>query len=103
MLKIKVDDEVVVTTGRDKGKRGKITRILGGKVVVAGVNVAKRHQKPVPQRNVAGGIVEKELPIDASNVAIWNPKTQKADKVGVRVDDGGKKVRVFKSTQEVIA
>ena len=103
MLKIKVDDGVVVTTGRDKGKRGKITRILGGKVVVAGVNVAKRHQKPVPQRNVAGGIVEKELPIDASNVAIWNPKTQKADKVGVRVDDGGKKVRVFKSTQEVIA
>lgn len=103
MLKIKVDDEVVVTTGRDKGKRGKVARILGGKVVVAGVNVAKRHQKPVPQRNVTGGIVEKELPIDVSNVAIWNPKTQKADKVGVRLDEGGKKVRVFKSTQEVIA
>jgi large subunit ribosomal protein L24 len=103
MLKIKVDDEVVITTGRDKGKRGKITRILGGKVVVAGVNVAKRHQKPVPQRNVTGGIVEKELPIDASNVAIWNPKTQKADKVGVRLDDGGKKIRVFKSTQEAIS
>lgn len=103
MLKIKVDDEVVITTGRDKGKRGKVARILGGKVVVTGVNVAKRHQKPVPQRNVAGGIVEKELPIDASNVAIWNPKTQKADKVGVRLDDGGKKIRVFKSTQEVIS
>lgn len=103
MLKIKVDDEVIVTTGRDKGKRGKITRILGTKVVVAGVNVAKRHQKPVPQRNVAGGIVEKELPIDISNVAIWNPKTLKADKVGVRLDEGGKKVRVFKSTQEAIS
>jgi large subunit ribosomal protein L24 len=103
MLKIKVNDEVVVTTGRDKGKRGKITRILGEKVVVAGVNVAKRHQKPVPQRNVAGGIVEKELPIDASNVAIWNPSTQKADKVAVRVEEDGKRVRIFKSTKEVIA
>ena len=103
MLKMKVNDEVVVTTGRDKGKRGKITRILGEKVVVAGVNVAKRHQKPVPQRNVTGGIVEKELPIDASNVAIWNPSTQKADKVAVRVEEDGKRVRIFKSTKEVIA
>jgi len=103
MLKIKVNDEVVVTTGRDKGKRGKIARILGSKVVVSGVNIVKRHQKPVPQRNVAGGIVEKELPIDVSNVAIWNPGTQKADKIGIRLEDGGKRVRFFKSTQEVIA
>ena len=102
MLKIKVNDEVVVTTGRDKGKRGKVTRILGGKLIVAGVNVVKRHQKPVPQRNVTGGIVEKECPIDISNVAIWNPKTQAADKIGIQTNEDGKKVRVFKSTKEVI-
>jgi large subunit ribosomal protein L24 len=102
MNKIKVNDEVVVTTGRDKGKRGKVTKIMGDKVVVAGVNVVKRHQKPVPQRNISGGIVEKETPINISNVAIWNAKSQVADKIGIQVGDDGKKVRVFKSNKEAI-
>jgi len=66
------------------------------------VNVVKRHQKPIPQRNVAGGIMDKELPIDCSNVAIWNPKTQSADKVGFSIGEDGKKVRIFKSSKEVI-
>ncbi|MFP5463046.1 MAG: 50S ribosomal protein L24 [Gammaproteobacteria bacterium] len=102
MLKIKSGDEVVVTTGKDKGKRGTVTRVYpDGKVVVSGVNVAKKHQKPNPQRGVGGGIVEMELPIQVSNVAIYNPKTQKADRVGFRVD-GDKKVRVFKSTGDVV-
>lgn len=102
MLKIKSGDEVVVTTGKDKGKRGTVTRVYpDGKVIVSGVNVAKKHQKPNPQRGVGGGIVEMELPIQVSNVAIYNPNTQKADRVGFRVD-GDKKVRVFKSTGDVV-
>lgn len=102
MLKIKSGDEVVVITGKDKGKRGTITRVyVDGRVLVSGINVAKKHQRPNPQRGVPGGVVEKELPIQASNVAIYNPKTQKADRVGFRVE-GEKKVRVFKSTGEVV-
>ncbi len=102
MLKIKSCDEVVVITGKDKGKRGTVTRVFdNGTVVVSGVNVAKKHQKPNPARGLAGGIVELELPIQSSNVAIYNPKTQKADRVGFKVD-GDKKVRVFKSTGEVV-
>lgn len=99
MLKIKQNDEVVVITGKDKGKRGKVLRTLGDKVVVAGVNVVKKHQKPVPQRGTQGGIVEKEAPLHVSNVAIWNPTTQKADRIGFRVGEDGVKVRFFKSTQ----
>lgn len=102
MLKIKHNDEIVVTTGKDKGKRGKVLRVLGSKVVVSGVNVVKRHQRPVPQRGVQGGIVEKEAPVHVSNVAIWNPSTQKADRVGFRVDENGKKTRIFKSTKDEI-
>lgn len=102
MLKIKSGDEVVVITGKDKGKRGTVARVFdNGTVVVSGVNVAKKHQKPNPARGIGGGIVEQELPIQASNVAIYNPKTQKADRVGFKVD-GDKKVRVFKSTGEVV-
>jgi len=102
MLKIKRNDDVIVIAGRDKGKRGKVIKVLEGKLLVSGVNVVKKHQKPNPQRGTQGGIVDKEAPIDASNVAIFNPQTQKADRVGFRVLEDGKKVRCFKSTNEVI-
>jgi len=101
--KIKRDDEVVVIAGRDKGKRGKVQRVLDdGRVIVAGVQIVKKHQKPNPQMEIPGGIIEKEAPIEISNVAIWNPSSSKADRVGVRTLEDGKKVRVFKSTGETI-
>ena len=97
MRKIKTDDEVIVIAGKDKGKRGKVARVLDDqRVVVSGVNVIKKHTKPNPQANIAGGIVEKEAPIQVSNVAIFNSETNKADRVGFKVEDG-KKIRVFKS------
>lgn len=102
MLKIKHNDEVIVVAGKDKGKRGKVIRVLGEKIVVSGVNVVKRHQKPVPQRGNQGGIIEKEAPLHVSNVAIWNPSTQKADRVGFRVGEDGSKERFFKSTKESV-
>lgn len=102
MAKIKRDDQVIVLTGKDKGKRGTVRKVMDdGRVVVAGVNMIKKHTKPNPQMGVAGGIVEKEAPIQISNVAIFNPSSSKADRVGYRVEEG-KKVRVFKSTGEVI-
>ncbi len=102
MAKIKRDDEVVVLTGKDKGKRGTVRQVLdNGKVLVAGVNMIKKHTKPNPQAGVAGGIVEKEAPIQISNVAIFNGSSNKADRVGYRIDDG-KKVRIYKSSGEVI-
>ncbi|BBF87963.1 50S ribosomal protein L24 [Aquitalea magnusonii] len=102
MRKIRKGDEVVVITGKDKGKRGTVLRVLDEKLVVEGVNVAKKHQKPNPVRGVAGGIVEKVMPVDASNVAIFNPASQKADRVGFKTLEDGRKVRVFKSSGEVI-
>lgn len=102
MLKIKRNDEVIVIAGRDKGKRGKVIKVLEGKLLVSGVNVVKKHQKPNPQRGTQGGIVDKEAPIDTSNVAIFNPQTQKADRVGFKTLEDGNKVRCFKSTNEVI-
>jgi large subunit ribosomal protein L24 len=102
MLKIKRDDEVIVLAGKDKGKQGKVLKVLDDKVVVGGVNMVKRHTKPNPQAGVAGGIVEKEAPIHVSNVAIYNSNTGKADRVGFRVSEDGTKVRYFKSTNEVI-
>jgi large subunit ribosomal protein L24 len=104
MQKLKRDDEVIVIAGRDKGKRGKVTRVVGdGRVVVSGINMVKRHTKGDPNANKPGGIIEKEASIDASNVAIFNPKSSKADKVGVRVEADGKKVRIFRSDKSVIA
>jgi large subunit ribosomal protein L24 len=101
--KIKRDDEVVVIAGRDKGKRGKVRRVLDdGRLLITGVQMVKKHQKPNPQMEVPGGIIEKEAPIAVSNVAIWNPASAKADRVGFRVLDNGSKVRVFKSTGETI-
>ena len=102
MRKIKREDEVIVLTGKDKGKRGKVVKVVDdNRVVVSGVNVIKKHQRPNPQANVAGGIIEKEAPIQVSNVAIFNPSTSKADRVGFKVEDG-KKFRVFKSNGEQI-
>ncbi|MFT4046257.1 MAG: 50S ribosomal protein L24 [Solimonas sp.] len=107
MSKIKKGDEVVVITGKDKGRRGKVAQVLvaDGKVVVEGVNVAKKHQRGNPNAGIAGGIVEKEMPIDVSNVAIWNAKAGRADRVGFKFEGIGekrRKVRVFKSNSELV-
>lgn len=103
MRKIKRDDEVVVITGRDKGKRGKVIKVLDDqRVLVSGIQMVKKHQKPNPQAGQPGGIIEKEAPIQVSNVAIYNPETQKADRVGFKVLEDGKKVRIFKSNGEVV-
>lgn len=102
MLKIHKNDEVVVIAGKDKGKRGKVQQVLNdGKLLVAGINMVKKHQKPNPYLQQPGGIIEKEAGIQTSNVAIWNPKTSKADRVGFKVE-GESKVRIFKSTGENI-
>ncbi|VUD51141.1 50S ribosomal protein L24 [Thalassocella blandensis] len=102
MRKIKRNDEVIVITGRDKGKRGKVNKVLADdRLIVSGIQMVKKHQKPNPQLGITGGIVEKEAPIQVSNVAIYNPKTQKADRVGFKVE-GDNKVRVFKSNGEKI-
>lgn len=101
MQKIKKDDQVIVITGKDKGKTGAVTRILDdGRVFVSGVNMIKRHTKGNPQMNQPGGIIEREAPIQASNIAIYNSATNKADKVGIKMLDDGEKVRIFKSTGE---
>ena len=103
MRKIKKGDNVVVIAGRDKGKRGDVARVVDDThVVVNGVNQVKRHTKPNPMKNQPGGIVTKEMPIDVSNVAIWNPVTQKADRIGMRVLEDGRKVRFYKSNGELI-
>jgi large subunit ribosomal protein L24 len=102
MKKIRKGDQVVVTTGKDKGKRGTVLRVLDtGKVVVEGVNRVKRHTRPNPIKGQTGGIVDKEMPIQASNVALFNPATGKGDRIGFRVLDDGRKVRYFKSNGEV--
>lgn len=102
MRKIKCNDEVIVIAGKDKGKRGTVSRLVGtDKVVVGGVNIVKRHTKPNPNAGQAGGIVEKEAAIDISNIAIFNAESSKADRVGFKVEDG-KKTRIFKSTNKAI-
>lgn len=103
MRKIRKGDEIIVLTGKDKGKRGTVLRVLAdGNVVVEGVNLVKKHQKPNPVRGVAGGIVEIAKAIDVSNVGLLNPATQKADRVGFKVLEDGRKVRFFKSNGELI-
>jgi len=102
MQKIRRNDEIIVIAGKDKGKRGKVLRVLADdRVVVSGVNLIKRHTKPNPMAGIQGGIVEKEAPLHVSNVAIFNSETSKADRVGFKVEDG-KKIRVFKSTQKPV-
>ncbi|MGC4366889.1 50S ribosomal protein L24 [Hydrogenophaga sp. R2] len=103
MNKIRSGDEVIVIAGRDKGKRGKVLqRTDEDRVVVEGVNIVKKHAKPNPMKGVAGGIIEKTMPIHQSNIAIFNGATGKADRVGVKVLADGKKVRVYKSSGEEI-
>ena len=102
MRKIKCNDEVIVITGKDKGKRGTVSRLVGDdKVVVTGINIVKRHTKPNPNAGQSGGIIEKEAAINISNIAIFNPESSKADRVGFKIEDG-KKTRIFKSTNKAI-
>lgn len=103
MRKIKKNDDVIVIAGKDKGVRGSVLNVVDDKLVVSGVNKVKKHQKPNPVKGVSGGIVEMEMPIHASNVAIYNATSKKADRVGVKVLEDGRKVRVYKSNGEVIA
>jgi large subunit ribosomal protein L24 len=104
MNKIKKNDDVIVITGKDKGSRGNVLSVLDNdRVLVAGINKVKKHQKPNPVKGTSGGIVEIEKPIHISNIAIYNAATKKADRVGVKQLEDGRKVRVFKSNGEVIA
>jgi large subunit ribosomal protein L24 len=103
MQRIKKGDDVVVLAGRDKGKRGTVLRRVDAQhVVVEGVNRVKKHQRPNPMKGEQGGIVDKDMPIHVSNVALFNPATKKADRAGIKVLDGGKKVRVFKDNGEQV-
>jgi large subunit ribosomal protein L24 len=103
MRKIRKGDNVVVIAGRDKGKRGDVTRIVDDEhVIIAGINQSKKHQRPNPMKGEQGGIVNKDMPIHISNVALWNPVTRKADRVGFRSMEDGRKVRFFKSNGELI-
>jgi large subunit ribosomal protein L24 len=103
MNRIRKGDQVVITTGKYKGRRGTVVRVLPeDRVVVENINVVKRHTRPNPAKGIAGGIVEKELPIHASNVMLLNPATDKADRVGFRTLGDGRKVRYFKSNNEVV-
>ena len=103
MQRIRKGDEIVVLTGRDKGKRGTVLRRAGEEhVVVEGVNRVKKHQRPNPMKGVTGGVVDKDMPIHISNVALLNPATQKADRVGFKVLPDGRKVRVFRSNGEQV-
>ena len=102
MRKIRKGDDVIVITGKDKGKRGSISVVMpNGRVVIGGLNMVKKHTKPNPNMNIPGGIVEKEASLAPSNVMLFNPKTGKGDRVGFKVD-GDKKVRIFRSTGEVV-
>jgi large subunit ribosomal protein L24 len=103
MQKIRKGDDVIVTTGKDKGKRGTVLRRVDDThLLVEGVNRAKKHQKPNPMKGQTGGIVDMDMPIDISNVALFNPQTQKADRVGFKTLEDGRKVRIFKSNGEVV-
>lgn len=103
MKRIRKGDEVTVIAGKDKGRRGTVMRVLpSGKVIVENVNMVKKHKKPNPNRGVAGGIVDKEMPIDVSNVMLFNPETGKGGRIGFRTLEDGRKVRYFKSNGEVV-
>jgi len=103
MEKIRKGDDVIVTAGKDKGKRGTVLRIVDARhLVVEGVNRVKKHQRPNPMKNQTGGIVDKDMPIDIANVALFNPQTKKADRIGFKLMQDGRKVRVFKSNGEMV-
>jgi large subunit ribosomal protein L24 len=103
MNRIKRGDEVIVIAGKDKGRRGSVLQVFGEeKILVENVNVARKHQRPNPNAGVPGGIIEKELPLDISNVMLFNPATEKGDRVGIKRLEDGRKVRFFKSNGEVV-
>jgi large subunit ribosomal protein L24 len=103
MRKIRKGDEVIVITGRDKGRRGTVIKVLDGdRVLVENVNMVKRHTRPNPQRGVQGGIIEKEASLHVSNVMLWNPVAKQGDRVGIRTLADGRRVRVFRSNDEVV-
>ena len=103
MNKIRKGDEVVVIAGRDKGKRGTVLqRVNEGQLLVEGVNLVKKHQRPNPMRGITGGIVDKTMPIDQSNVMLFNPATGKGDRVGIKTLEDGTRVRVYKSNGEIV-
>jgi large subunit ribosomal protein L24 len=103
MQRLRKGDEVIVITGKDKGRRGTVLNMLDDdRVLVESINVVKKHQKPNPNAGIQGGIIEKEMPIDASNVMLFNPQTGKGDRVGFKTLEDGRKVRVFKSNKEVV-
>lgn len=102
MNKIKKGDEIVVTTGKDKGRRGTVLQIFYDTVLVEGINIAKKHQKGNPNQGVEGGIIEKEMPIAISNILVFNSKTKKGERVGIQVAKDGNKERVFRQSGEVV-
>ena len=103
MNRIKKGDDVIVIAGKDKGKQGSVLHVMpSGRLIVSDVNMVKRHTKPNPNKGVPGGIVEKEMSIDPSNIMLFNPQTQKGDRIAFRVLEDGRKVRYFKSTDEVV-
>ena len=103
MKKIRKGDTVIIITGRDKGRRGAVIEVLGDdRVRVEGLNMSKKHQRPNPQMGVQGGIIEREAPLHVSNVQVFNPATQKGDRVGIKSLEDGRKVRVFKSNKEMV-
>jgi large subunit ribosomal protein L24 len=102
MNKIKQNDEVIVIAGKDKGSVGTVTKVMGSKLIVEGFNIVKKHVRPNPQKGIQGGIEEKEMPLNVSNVAIYNSTTQKADRVGVRINEKREKERFFKSNGETV-
>jgi large subunit ribosomal protein L24 len=103
MLKIKKGDEVVIITGKDKGRRGNVLKVISDdRVVVENINMVKRHTKPNPNAGQPGGIIDKEMPINVSNMMLWNADAGKGDRVGFKVLEDGRKVRIFRSTGEVV-
>lgn len=102
MKRIKKGDQVVVTAGKDKGKQGEVVRVVGEKVVVSNINIIKRHTKPNPQANQPGGVIEREAPIHASNVMLFNHASGKGERVGTKVLEDGRRLRVFRSSGEAI-
>ena len=103
MRKIKKGDEVIVITGKDKGRRGSVLQVLeNDRLMVDGINIAKKHTRPNPMKGEQGGIIDKEMPLHVSNVMLFNPATKKGDRVGIKVLEDGKKVRYFKSNGEVV-
>jgi large subunit ribosomal protein L24 len=102
MNKIRNGDEIVVTTGKDKGRRGTVLQVFQDTVLVEGINIARKHQKGNPNQGVEGGIIDKAMPIDISNVQVFNPKTKKGERVGIRVAEDGSKERVFRQSGEVV-